>query len=105
MKSKLNLEFNDEYETIVNVFQLVDLAGSERNKKSQTKGMAFKEAISINTGIFSLGNVINILSDKKLRNMNVYIPYRDSKLTRLLENCLGGNSHTLMITCITPSSS
>ena len=61
-----------------------------------------KEGININMGLLALGNVISSLtSDKK----NVHIPYRDSKLTWILQDSLGGNSNTIMIACVSPASS
>lgn len=81
-------------------FNFVDLAGSERLKKTNSDGDRRKEGISINQGLLALGNVISSLSDRKKGS---HIPYRDSKLTRLLQESLGGNSQTLMIACISPS--
>eukprot|EP00466_Bigelowiella_natans_P005292 jgi/Bigna1/75626/fgenesh1_pg.36_\ len=83
---------------------LVDLAGSERAKKTGASGARLKEGIKINAGLLALGNVISILGDTKRRG-NVHIPYRDSKLTRLLQHALGGNSQTLMIACVSPADS
>lgn len=88
--------------TIVSKLHFVDLAGSERLKKTNAIGNRAKEAISINSGLLALGNVISALSIKR---HNQHIPYRDSKLTRLLQNSLGGNSQTLMLACISPSDS
>ena len=81
-------------------FHLVDLAGSERAKKTQATGNRFKEGTAINMGLLSLGNVISALGDEA---GSKHIPYRDSKLTRLLQDSLGGNSHTLMIACVSPA--
>ena len=81
-------------------FHLVDLAGSERAKKTQATGNRFKEGTAINMGLLSLGNVISALGDDSGPK---HIPYRDSKLTRLLQDSLGGNSHTLMIACVSPA--
>ena len=77
---------------------LVDLAGSERAKRTKTVGARFEEAKAINRGLLSLGNVINKLVDGAS-----HIPYRDSKLTRLLQDSLGGNSRTVMIACVSPA--
>ena len=85
-------------------FHLVDLAGSERQKKTKAKGDRLKESININMGLLSLGNVISALGEEN-RGANTHIPYRDSKLTRLLQDSLGGNSHTLMIACVSPADS
>ncbi|XP_078326177.1 chromosome-associated kinesin KIF4-like isoform X2 [Crassostrea virginica] len=84
-------------------FHLVDLAGSERAKRTQAVGDRFKEGVNINKGLLSLGNVISALGEEsQARN---HIPYRDSKLTRLLQDSLGGNSYTLMIACVSPADS
>ncbi len=77
---------------------LVDLAGSERLKRTKTEGQRLQEGIKINKGLLALGNVINALSENKQ-----HVPYRDSKLTRMLQDSLGGNSRTLMIACVSPA--
>ncbi|CAI4232029.1 unnamed protein product [Auanema sp. JU1783] len=79
---------------------LVDLAGSERQAKTGASGERFKEATKINLSLSALGNVISSLVDGK----SSHIPYRDSKLTRLLQDSLGGNSKTVMVACIGPAS-
>lgn len=84
-------------------FHFVDLAGSERAHRTGNQGERFRESISINTGLLALGNVISSLSDSKKRQHHV--PYRQSKLTRLLKDSLGGNSRTVMITCLSCCSS
>uniref|UniRef100_A0A4W3GSP6 Kinesin-like protein KIF21B n=1 Tax=Callorhinchus milii TaxID=7868 RepID=A0A4W3GSP6_CALMI len=91
----------NEYETLTAKFHFVDLAGSERLKRTGATGERAKEGISINCGLLSLGNVISALGDQSKKNHHV--PYRDSKLTRLLQDSLGGNSRTIMIACISPS--
>ncbi|XP_053740971.1 kinesin-like protein KIF21A isoform X4 [Synchiropus splendidus] len=91
----------DEYETLTAKFHFVDLAGSERLKRTGATGDRAKEGISINCGLLALGNVISALGDRSKRSSHV--PYRDSKLTRLLQDSLGGNSQTMMIACISPS--
>lgn len=78
---------------------LVDLAGSERQSKTEAEGMRLKEAAKINLSLSALGNVISALVEGKSR----HIPYRDSKLTRLLQDSLGGNSKTVMIAAIGPA--
>ena len=77
---------------------MVDLAGSERIKISGAKGKQLEESRRINKSLSALGNVINALTNNKLK----HIPYRDSKLTRLLQNSLGGNCKTSMIAMISP---
>ncbi|CAL1546229.1 unnamed protein product [Lymnaea stagnalis] len=89
-----------EFETLTAKFHFVDLAGSERLKRTGATGDRAKEGISINCGLLALGNVISALGDKTKKGSHV--PYRDSKLTRLLQDSLGGNSRTLMIACISP---
>ncbi|ORX41636.1 kinesin-domain-containing protein [Piromyces finnis] len=79
-------------------FHFVDLAGSERLKRTGAIGERVKEGITINQGLFALGNVINALTDES--HPDRHVPYRDSKLTRLLQDSLGGNSKTLMLSCI-----
>eukprot|EP00775_Hariotina_reticulata_P003306 gene3304-3582_t len=81
---------------------LVDLAGSERAKETGTTGQRFTEGVAINKGLLELGNVINALTEGTTRK---HIPYRNSKLTRLLQDSLGGNSETLFIACISPADS
>ncbi|NXK47595.1 KIF27 protein, partial [Chauna torquata] len=88
---------------IASKFHFVDLAGSERVTKTGNTGERFKESIQINSGLLALGNVISALGDPKRKN--VHIPYRDAKITRILKDSLGGNAKTVMITCISPSSS
>ncbi|CEF63772.1 Kinesin-like protein KIF21B [Strongyloides ratti] len=85
-------------ETLTAKFHFVDLAGSERLKRTKAEGNTAKEGISINSGLMYLGNVISALGSNAS-----FIPYRDSKLTRLLQDSLGGNSKTLMIACISPN--
>ncbi|KAE8743646.1 hypothetical protein FOCC_FOCC010790 [Frankliniella occidentalis] len=78
---------------------LVDLAGSERQSKTGATGQRFKEATKINLSLSTLGNVISALVDGK----STHIPYRNSKLTRLLQDSLGGNSKTVMCANIGPA--
>ncbi|KAG6406917.1 hypothetical protein SASPL_134534 [Salvia splendens] len=82
---------------------LVDLAGSERAKRTGSGGQRFKEGVHINKGLLALGNVISALGDDKKRKEGLHVPYRDSKLTRLLQDSLGGNSRTIMLACISPA--
>uniref|UniRef100_A0A8C6LXK2 Kinesin family member 4A n=1 Tax=Nothobranchius furzeri TaxID=105023 RepID=A0A8C6LXK2_NOTFU len=94
---------SDKVDSVISKLHLVDLAGSERQKKTKAEGDRLKEGISINRGLLSLGNVISALGDESKKS--TFVPYRDSKLTRLLQDSLGGNSHTLMIACISPADS
>ena len=83
---------------------LVDLAGSERTGITGVTGERLKEGCNINKSLLILGNVINCLADKALGiRKNMLPPYRDSSLTRILQNALGGNSKTIMICAISPS--
>ena len=84
----------------VGKLHLVDLAGSERQSKTGATGDRLKEAAKINLSLTALGNVIASLVDGK----SSHIPYRDSKLTRLLQDSLGGNSKTMMIATVSPAS-
>lgn len=78
---------------------LVDLAGSERISKTGAEGNTLTEAQNINKSLTALGQVINALTDGK----STHVPYRDSKLTRLLQESLGGNSMTSLIITCSPS--
>uniref|UniRef100_A0A0K8RTR9 Kinesin-like protein n=1 Tax=Crotalus horridus TaxID=35024 RepID=A0A0K8RTR9_CROHD len=84
----------------VGKLNLVDLAGSERQSKTGAQGERLKEATKINLSLSALGNVISALVDGK----STHIPYRDSKLTRLLQDSLGGNAKTVMVANIGPAS-
>ncbi|XP_071724026.1 kinesin-like protein KIN-4A [Rutidosis leptorrhynchoides] len=94
-------DLGDEY--ICAKLHLVDLAGSERAKRTGSDGQRLKEGIHINKGLLALGNVISALGDEKKKKEGLHVPYRDSKLTRLLQDSLGGNSRTVMIACISPA--
>uniref|UniRef100_A0A3Q4H4G2 Kinesin-like protein KIF21B n=1 Tax=Neolamprologus brichardi TaxID=32507 RepID=A0A3Q4H4G2_NEOBR len=99
---KRKVTYDDpEYETLMAKFHFVDLAGSERLKRTGATGDRAREGISINCGLLALGNVISALGDQTKKGGHV--PYRDSKLTRLLQDSLGGNSRTVMIACVSPS--
>ena len=80
----------------VGKLHLVDLAGSERQAKTGASGQRLKEATKINLSLSTLGNVISSLVDGK----STHIPYRNSKLTRLLQDSLGGNSKTVMVSVV-----
>ncbi|ONH69479.1 Kinesin-like protein KIP3 [Cyberlindnera fabianii] len=80
---------------------IIDLAGSERAAATRNRGGRLQEGANINKSLLALGNCINALCDARRRN---HVPYRDSKLTRLLKFSLGGNCKTVMIVCISPSS-
>ncbi|KAI2493787.1 hypothetical protein MHU86_20750 [Fragilaria crotonensis] len=88
--------------TTTSKFTLVDLAGSERMKKTGAVGERALEGIKINEGLLALGNVINALADEERisKERKIHVPYRQSKLTRLLQDALGGNSQTLFIACV-----
>merc|ERR1719419_762556 len=83
----------------VGKLHLVDLAGSERQQKSGATGVRLKEATKINLSLSTLGNVISALVDGR----STHIPYRNSKLTRMLQDSLGGNSKTLMFANVGPA--
>ncbi|XP_050767747.1 kinesin-like protein KIF18B [Gymnogyps californianus] len=80
---------------------LIDLAGSERASVTNTKGERLREGANINRSLLALINVINALADAKSKK--THIPYRDSKLTRLLKDSIGGNCRTIMIAAVSPS--
>ncbi|KAK6496892.1 kinesin-like protein Klp5 [Arthrobotrys musiformis] len=80
---------------------IIDLAGSERASVTKNRGDRLLEGANINRSLLALGNCINALCDPTKKN---HIPYRDSKLTRLLKFSLGGNCKTVMIVCVSPSS-
>merc|ERR1719436_1663305 len=83
----------------VGKLNMVDLAGSERQSKTGAEGERLKEATKINLSLSALGNVISALVDGK----SSHIPYRDSKLTRLLQDSLGGNTKTVMVANVGPA--
>lgn len=99
--SPLRTSWNNDKPTYMSTLNLVDLAGSERASKSGTTGQSLKEGSFINKSLLTLGTVIANLSEGK---QGIHIPYRNSKLTRLLSTALGGNAKTCMITCISPAS-
>ena len=88
----------------LSVIYLVDLAGSEKVGKTGATGDRLKEAAGINKSLSVLGLVISTLADKAMgKGKGTVVPYRDSCLTRILQNALGGNSKTLMICAISPA--
>ena len=91
---------SESWMTVDSKLHFVDLAGSERLKNTGASGDRAKEGISINGGLASLGKVISQLSS---RHPGSHVSYRDSKLTRLLQDSLGGNAVTYMIACVTPA--
>ncbi|KAL5347204.1 hypothetical protein ACLOAV_007513 [Pseudogymnoascus australis] len=91
---------SESWVTIDSKFHFVDLAGSERLKNTGAQGERAKEGISINAGLASLGKVISQLSS---RQAGSHVSYRDSKLTRMLQDSLGGNAITYMVACVTPA--
>jgi len=88
---------------MVNKLQLVDLAGSERVNVTEADPKLTKECIEINKSLFTLRKVISTLSDMRTTGKPLYVPYRDSKLTLLLRECIGGNSYSLMISALSPN--
>jgi len=85
--------------SVSGMLNLVDLAGSERLKKSESQGARLKEALHINTSLTALGKVVMALEQAADKQ---HVPYRDSKLTRILQNSLGGNSYTTLMAAIHP---
>ena len=100
---------DDEVQVLCAKLTFVDLAGSERIKRTGAEGQRMKEGIQINSGLFNLGQVINSLADEqKLKSGAAkanHVPYRNSKLTHLLKDALGGNSQTLFLACVSPAES
>eukprot|EP01038_Epipyxis_sp_PR26KG_P011496 gene11496-15400_t len=98
----------EDYVHLCSKLTFVDLAGSERIKRTGAEGQRLKEGIQINSGLFNLGQVINALADDgKIKNgmKSSHVPYRNSKLTYLLKDALGGNSQTLFLACVSPAES
>ena len=89
----------------LSVINLVDLAGSEKAGQTGAEGQRLKEGCAINQSLTTLGNCISVLADKAMgKAKKTVVPYRDSNLTRILQNALGGNSKTIMICAISPAS-
>ena len=106
---QVSIEYKDrnsgiDVEIKFSKLSLIDLAGSERASATQNRGIRLIEGANINRSLLTLGNCINALCDANLKgNKKPYIPYRDSKLTRLLKDSLGGNARTVMIANVSPS--
>ncbi|EAW13171.1 kinesin family protein [Aspergillus clavatus NRRL 1] len=94
------LSGSDASVTVDSKLHFVDLAGSERLKNTGASGERAREGISINAGLAALGKVISQLSS---RQAGAHVSYRDSKLTRLLQDSLGGSAYTYMVACVTPA--
>ena len=100
MSAPVEPSAGDPSVTVDSKLHFVDLAGSERLKNTGASGERAREGISINAGLAALGKVISQLSS---RQSGSHVSYRDSKLTRLLQDSLGGNAYTYMIACVTPA--
>lgn len=98
----VQIELHTKSQIVYSKLQMIDLAGSERAAVTENRGQRMIEGANINKSLLALGNCINILSDRS-KPQGSFVPYRDSKLTRLLKDSLGGNTKTLMIACISPS--
>jgi len=95
-------DIKSQVNVTVSRLQLVDLAGSEKQSLTGTTGLQHKESIDINKSLLVLRKVITALTEQKGDNPK-FVPYRESKLTQLLKQSLGGNSYTLMMACLSPS--
>ncbi|XP_030583286.1 kinesin-like protein KIF14 isoform X2 [Archocentrus centrarchus] len=103
-QTKTELVEGEEHDhSITSRINLIDLAGSERCHAAQTTGDRLREGASINKSLLTLGKVISALSEQALTKKKVFIPYRDSVLTWLLKESLGGNSKTAMIATLSPA--
>ena len=91
-----------DYEIKYGKLSLIDLAGSERASVTQNRGIRLIEGANINRSLLTLGNCINALCEANEKGIKTYVPYRDSKLTRLLKDSLGGNARTVMIANVSP---
>lgn len=104
-----SFQHNNPSHIRVSKIELVDLAGSQRLSLTGTEGKQAKESIDINKSLFTLRQVINVLSEnanpRTKKEDKIYVPYRDSKLTSILKQSIGGNSFCLMIACINPNDS
>ena len=112
IKNNITNEITDNLHNLNGIFTVVDLAGSESVSRTGSEGINQDEAKEINKSISALGRVIETLSRQSRylnnnmnnynKNNNFYISYRDSKLTEILSDCLGGNSKTYIIACVSP---
>ena len=93
---------NTQEEQLQGKLSLIDLAGSERGTVTENRGIRLREGAKINTSLLALANCINALGDKNKKGL--FVPFRDSKLTRMLKDSLGGNCKTVMITTVSPAS-
>jgi hypothetical protein len=102
--SKVTTHPKGKKSTTTSTVHIVDLAGSEKSGKAGTTGDRLAEGNAINASLTSLGNVIKTLADISLgkARKGSHIPYRDSMLTRMLQDALGGNSSTMMVCAIRP---
>ena len=92
---------NIEDEHLQGKLSLIDLAGSERGNVTENRGIRLREGAKINTSLLALANCINALGDKTKKGF--FVPFRDSKLTRMLKDSLGGNCKTVMIATCSPA--
>uniref|UniRef100_A0A8C5DQZ5 Kinesin-like protein KIF14 n=1 Tax=Gouania willdenowi TaxID=441366 RepID=A0A8C5DQZ5_GOUWI len=99
------VEGEEHDHSVTSRINLVDLAGSERCNSAQISGDRLREGVSINKSLLTLGKVIYALSEQALTRKKVFIPYRESVLTWLLKDSLGGNSKTAMIATVSPAGS
>lgn len=90
-------------EKTVGKLSMIDLAGSERGTVTENRGLRLREGAKINQSLLALANCINALGDRSKKG--AFVPYRDSKLTRMLKDSLGGNCKTVMVVTVSPSSS
>ncbi|KAM3915389.1 kinesin-like protein KIF14 [Leptodactylus fuscus] len=103
-QTKTEIVDGDEHDhRVTSRINLVDLAGSERCTSAKTSGERLKEGVSINKSLLTLGKVISALSENSQLKKKVFIPYRESVLTWLLKESLGGNSKTAMIATVSPA--
>lgn len=105
---QVSVEYRDkaagsEAEIVSGKLSLIDLAGSERASSTKNRGIRLLEGANINRSLLALGNCINALCENSEKGIKAYVPYRDSKLTRLLKDSLGGNCRTVMIACVSPA--